>query len=215
MVVAETAVRMKVLDAFVECVVELGIEKATYRAVAKRAQVGLGTVQHYFPDKTSLINEALLVEHRKARERHAAPIDGDEPSDLARAIEGRLSGWLHLTPEERRIFPFYLEYWAHASREPELRDFHAHRWEQISSEILDMISRDREGENLPGLLDPADTTAALIALVYGLNATLTLHPSEYPSDRVSRIMHAVTETLLNCSDRADESTTDTADPSAV
>ena len=39
-----TDVRMKVLDAFVECVIELGIEKATYRAVAKRAQVGLGTV---------------------------------------------------------------------------------------------------------------------------------------------------------------------------
>ena len=191
-----TDVRMKVLDAFVECVIELGIEKATYRAVAKRAQVGLGTVQHYFPKKSALINEALSVEHQRVRERQDVHDEAEEPRNLLQAMERRLARMLHLTPDERRMFPFYLEYWAHASRDPDLRLFHDRRWDQISSGMRDELTSGIKEESLHPVLDPGDLAAAIIALVYGLNTNITLHRSQYPDDRVLRIVRTVIAALL-------------------
>lgn len=56
----KAATRRLVLDAARELFACKGYDKTTIRGVAKRAQVGLGTVCAHFPDKPSLLIAALL-----------------------------------------------------------------------------------------------------------------------------------------------------------
>ena len=184
------------IEAFTECVAEVGIEKATYRLVAERAQVGLGTVQHYFPNKSEMINEALMVEHRASQRRHETIEPGVQPRNLTDAIEQRFARSLYLTEEEQAMLPFYIEYWAHASRDPSLRTFHHDRWAQVEADVRDQLASGIADEVLQPILNPADIAATLIALISGLNTNIALHPVQYPADRVRSILHAVTNALL-------------------
>ncbi|MEE8421336.1 MAG: TetR/AcrR family transcriptional regulator [Dehalococcoidia bacterium] len=185
------------IEAFIECVSEAGIEKATYRAVAQRAQVGLGTVQHYFPNKSAMINEALLVQHRALRERNEGTDSAAQPSDLAEAIKRRFARMLYLTEDERRMFSFYLEYWAHASRDPELRKFHREWWKQLEADVRDELAAGLIDDGSGPAANAADIAATLIALIYGLNANGALHAAQYPPSRVLQILDTVTDALLD------------------
>ncbi len=189
-------VRTDAIEAFIECVSEVGIEKATYRAVAARARVGLGTVQHYFSSKSAMINEALLVQHRALRKRHETTDAVAPPENVTEAIKQRFARTLHRTDDERSMFSFYLEYWAHASRDPELRLFHHELWEQFEADVTAELvaSFIDNGREAPPHL--ADIAATLIALIYGLNTNVALHPRQYPSSRVLRILETVTDALL-------------------
>lgn len=197
MVDVASDVRTKVIEAFIECVSAAGIEKATYRAVAQRAQVGLGTVQHYFPKKSAMINEALIVQHRALRERNDAIDSAAPPNDLADAIKRRFARMLYLTEDERRMFSFYLEYWAHASREPELRKFHNEWWKQLEVDVRDELAAGLIDDGPGPAANAADIAATLIALIYGLNANGALHAAQYPPSRVLQILDTVTDALMD------------------
>jgi TetR/AcrR family transcriptional regulator, transcriptional repressor of bet genes len=183
--------RERVVDAFIECVVEFGIDGATYRAVAERAGVSLGTVQHYFSDKQAIIKEALLEMHRRSRRRRLAPgVRG------ARAVEARLLRGLPLTPSMRKIWPFYIEYWSQATRDPEVREFHVARWNQIAATLKEELEEESGQDLNDSHLDAEDIVAALIALEFGLGANATIHPGMYPADRARYLLRLVMTALL-------------------
>lgn len=53
-----------ILDAATEIVVERGIQGLNTNLVAERAGVNIGTVYHYFPDKTAILVELLRLDQR-------------------------------------------------------------------------------------------------------------------------------------------------------
>jgi AcrR family transcriptional regulator len=70
-----------ILDAATEIVVELGIQGLNTNIVAERARINIGTVYHYFPDKTAILLELFRLDqqqravylHQKYRELPTAP----------------------------------------------------------------------------------------------------------------------------------------------
>src|SRR5258708_32901183 len=58
--IREVARRAQVLQAARACIVALGDEHATMRDIAETAGVSTGTVVHYFRDKESVLEAALL-----------------------------------------------------------------------------------------------------------------------------------------------------------
>lgn len=189
-----SAVRARVIGCFIDCVVESGISGATYRAVAARAGVSIGTVQHYFPEKQSLIEEALLEMHERSRRAAPAPLDG------WREVEARLLRGLPLTEERQGLWPFYVEYWAQATRDPAVRDFHLARWERIAAMFLDTLEGNRPSlDDLPVLQAPTrleDVVDALIALQFGLGVHATIHPERYSPERLRRLLQLTMRSLL-------------------
>lgn len=48
--------RRRIIDAAMHCVAEVGYERATIREIARKAEMTSGSLYHYFPNKTELIN---------------------------------------------------------------------------------------------------------------------------------------------------------------
>ena len=54
-----------ILDAATEIVVELGIQGLNTNIVAERARINIGTVYHYFPDKTAILLELFRLDQQQ------------------------------------------------------------------------------------------------------------------------------------------------------
>ncbi|TMK87078.1 MAG: TetR family transcriptional regulator [Actinobacteria bacterium] len=108
--------RAKVLDATVDCLIELGYAGTTTTLISERAGVSRGAQLHHFPTKAELV--AAAVEHLAnrlgqdlQREAAALPADGDRVTAAIDLLWSRFS-----TP----LFPAWLELWVAARTDPEL-----------------------------------------------------------------------------------------------
>lgn len=113
---AET--RARLLDATLECLIDVGYARTTTTMIADRAGVSRGAQVHHFPTKAALVLEA--VAHLAARQadelrRRAAqlPAGGDRLSGLLDLVWERFSG---------PLFYAALELWVAARTDAELHD---------------------------------------------------------------------------------------------
>ena len=77
------ATRAKVVAAATECVAALGFRGATMGAIAERAGVSLGAIQHQFGEKDALL-DAVLEEAIRAVQRNLSGIADVNPDPVAR-----------------------------------------------------------------------------------------------------------------------------------
>ena len=108
--------RAKVLDATIDCLLELGYAGTTTTLISERAGVSRGAQLHQFPTKTELV--AAAVEHLANRlgeemqaQAAALPADGDRVTAAIELLWSRFS-----TP----LFPAWLELWVAARTDAEL-----------------------------------------------------------------------------------------------
>ncbi|WPB73384.1 TetR/AcrR family transcriptional regulator [Archangium violaceum] len=109
--------RLKLLEATVECLVELGYARATTLAVAQRAGISHGALFKHFPTKAALLGAA--VEHLFPRiiDEYRSTIDATVPSPgdrVAQAIERLWS--IYQRPELLAAIELYVA----ARTDPEL-----------------------------------------------------------------------------------------------
>lgn len=108
-----------VLDATIECLVELGHARTSTRHIARRAGVTVGAVQHHYASKAELMAAALIaLGDRLAEEFLAAAPPPGSASELERmeVLLDRL--WAaHRGP----LWDAGLELWVAARTDPELR----------------------------------------------------------------------------------------------
>src|SRR5687768_4533694 len=110
------AMRLRLLEATVECLVELGWAGTTTTVVSERAGVSRGAQLHHFPSKQDLVVAA--VEHLSQRRRDdmvAAAADLPE-QDRTRAVLDVLAAQF-VSP----VFFAALELWVAARTDAELR----------------------------------------------------------------------------------------------
>jgi AcrR family transcriptional regulator len=192
----EQDVRTRILDAFLELVVERGVEGATYRDVAAQAGTSTGAVQYYFPEKALLIQEALIYAHGRAGEEFAGTSDGREhPGPVGRLRRRALRG-LPLTDYVAQMAPFYVQYWAYAARDEATRRIHTERWERITLELEDVIARAFAEFGGLSPREIEDMASAIVALKFGLSVNSILHPERYTRATVRRIAEQFVETAI-------------------
>src|SRR5579884_1919109 len=71
--------REQILDAAARCVEERGIDGATMRLIAKRANVSTGMLTYYYANKQELIN-AMIARSREHFAQRIAGVVGNEPT---------------------------------------------------------------------------------------------------------------------------------------
>jgi AcrR family transcriptional regulator len=112
--------RDRILDAAINCFVELGYTHVTTAKVASSAGVSRGAMLHHFPSKTELIQAAVEFLHDKLLEDYTARVAGI-PGNLKgpqRRRAGLDAYWDHLTGD---LFVVYHELCVAGRTDPELR----------------------------------------------------------------------------------------------
>lgn len=183
------ATRERLLDIIVQSIAEVGAERTTYRSVAERARVSIGTVQHYFPEKRLLLREALYHMHRLSLRYRVT----DNELQGAAALEARLLAGLPVDEERRALWPFYIEYWAQATRDTAVREAHLGRWNDIANEWKRLLG-DQDG------LTPADIddiVSVMVPLQFGLTVQGLINPKYNSADRVSALVHRALYAMLH------------------
>lgn len=101
----------KLLDAAIDCLVDLGFAKTSTQEIARRAGVSRGAQLHHFPTKESLVIAAVerLVDKRLAEILDARPDAESGPEILSEAFSGPL-------------FYAALELWVAARTDPALHE---------------------------------------------------------------------------------------------
>ena len=112
--------RDRILDAAINCFVELGYTNVTTAKVASSAGVSRGAMLHHFPSKTELIQAAVEFLHDKLLEDYTRRVAGIPASlkgrDRRRA--GLDAYWEHLTGD---LFVVYHELCVASRTDPELK----------------------------------------------------------------------------------------------
>jgi len=158
--------RDQILDATVAVICRHGLAEARLADVAEEAGVSIGLIQHYFRNRGRLLRAVYLREMRVSAESWRRVV-GSEPDPLARLI-----ALLRVCVEPRRPFEemwsFWLEYWAAARRDPQLRRDSAEIY-RIWSEPFRVAIDDGVRDGLFGPTGSTDDVAeALLARIDGL-----------------------------------------------
>jgi AcrR family transcriptional regulator len=169
--IREAVRRAQVLHAARACIVALGYERVTMRDIAETAGVSTGTVVHYFRDKESVLEAALLDKIQDTGIAFRAALAGAQSA--WERLERLLEASLPANDEVRDEWRLWLTFWGEATRNERLRAV-SERQHQRWTRFLARILRDgvAAGEFAP--LDPHDTATQIAALVDGLAVQATL-----------------------------------------
>jgi AcrR family transcriptional regulator len=163
------AMRRRLLEATVECLVERGWSGTSTTLVAKRAGASRGALLHHFPTKSALVLAA--VEHLsevRGRELHDAAALLPQGPLRTRAVLGMLAG--HFTGP---VFSAALELWVAARTDAGLRAAVGPLEQRIGREThretVELLGVD---ESRPGARELVQATLDLVRGL-GLAATIT------------------------------------------
>ncbi len=180
----EAARRAQVLRAARACIVALGYERVTVRDVATSAGVSTGTVVHYFGDKDSVLQAALLDEVQSTGLALRAALAGAH-SAWAR-LERLVEASLPTSDEVRDEWRLWLTFWGEAARNDQLRavgERQHRRWTRFLARII--AAGVADGEFAP--VDPAATATQIAALIDGLAVQTTLGNPSLSTDRMREL----------------------------
>jgi AcrR family transcriptional regulator len=192
----EAARRAQILRAALVCIVRLGYERATVRDVAEEAGVSTGTLVHYFGDKDTMLEAALLNKVQDTGIAFRAALTGAQSAweRLERLVEASLPD----TEEVRDEWRLWLTFWGEVTRNERLRavsEKQHQRWTHFLARII------AEG-NVCGefaAVDPEITATQMAALIDGLAIQTTLQNPALTPTQMRQICLAALRRLLYAS----------------
>ena len=180
----EAARRAQVLRAARACIVALGYERVTVRDVAAAAGVSTGTVVHYFGDKDSVLQAALLDEVQSTGLALRAALAG--AASAWERLERLVEASLPTSDEVRDEWRLWLTFWGEAARNDRLRavgERQHRRWTRFLARIITAGIAD--GEFAP--VDPTATATQIAALIDGLAVQTTLGNPSLDASRMRQL----------------------------
>jgi len=189
----EAARRAQILQAARSCIVALGYERVTVRDVAQTANVSTGTIVHYFGDKDSVLEAALLGKVQDTGIAFRAALDGAQTAweKLERLVEASLPG----TDEVRDEWRLWLTFWGEVTRNERLRavsEKQHRRWTRFLARIITEGITTGEFHTV----DPTTTATQLAALIDGLAIQTTLHNPALSPEQMRHICLLTLRQLL-------------------
>lgn len=138
---------------------------ASARTVAARCGISPGTLTYHFPTVDSLLVAALReasVGFTRAATEAASAREG-----ARERIMSLIDTALPSTPDSRRNWKLWMEYWARASHVVELSELHSERYADWRAAFADIISSGVEDRELREV-DPMSAALTIVALLDGL-----------------------------------------------
>jgi AcrR family transcriptional regulator len=189
----EAARRAQILQAARTCIVALGYERVTVRDVAKEAGVSTGTLVHYFGDKESVLEAALLAKVQETGIAFRAALTGAQSA--WEKIERLVTASVPETDEVRDEWRLWLTFWGEVTRNERLRTMSKkqhQRWTRFLARIIAEGSASGEFD----AVDPEITATQMAALIDGLAIQTTLQNPVLPPEQMRQICLAALQRLL-------------------
>ncbi|MGL4175775.1 MAG: TetR/AcrR family transcriptional regulator [Dermatophilaceae bacterium] len=183
----------RIVDAVIDLVGEHGVEGVSVRAVATRAGVSVGAVQHHFPTKAAMLlaaNErigAVVVERVQSLLARART-----PATALRSVTRTLAA---LEPDERAATAVWVAFVSHALTDELAAERHRRDWQQVE-DVFARLLAEHHGAT------PARTTdaaARLLALVDGIAIAVAAEPVRMTPRRARAIVDAAVDEALDTS----------------
>lgn len=184
--------RRRIIDATMRCVAEVGYTRATIREIARTAQVTSGTLYHYFPNKTELINAtfdewAAMTIPRVAASAHR----GENFRDRLIAVFDECD---QLMCEYPLIAAF--DYAIRKDSARHLAESRETLFSSLRGVILDIIKQARREGALPRGADVASVANSIFLVLQGMtDYGATADPDEFHST-VKALKRLVSGTLF-------------------
>lgn len=167
-------------DALIRVVVERGLDAVSIRAVARQADVSIGTVQYHFATKDDL----LLAAYRRAIDQVTARARGiaertSRPGEYIRALLHEL---LPLDARREAELRVAVAFTARSVHSPRLTELYTHGYDALVHAVTEALQRSVErGEAVPDV-DPQRDGRQAVALADGLAWHLLCAPSALAAD---------------------------------
>jgi AcrR family transcriptional regulator len=185
--------RTQILRAARACIVELGYERVTMREVAETAGVSTGTIVHYFGDKDTMLEAALLNKVQDTGIAFRAALTGAQSA--WERLERLVTASLPETEEVRNEWRLWLTFWGEVTRNERLRavsERQHRRWTRFLARIIAEGSASGEF----AIVDPQIAATQLAALIDGLAIQATLqNPSLSPAQMRQICLSALKQLL--------------------
>lgn len=185
--------RAQILQAARACIVALGYERATVRDVAEAAGVSTGTIVHYFGDKDSVLEAALLGKVQDTGIAFRAALTGAQSA--WERLERLVTASLPASEEVRDEWRLWLTFWGEVTRNERLRavsEKQHRRWTRFLARII--AEGSASGEFAP--VDPDITATQLAALIDGLAIQTTLQNPALPPEQMRQVCLSALRKLL-------------------
>ncbi len=117
----ESRRKAQIIQATRDVICEKGVDRTTMRDIGNRAGMSAAIVCYYFDDKKRLMKETLIDSCLKHRTTLTEIIERD--LSPAKKIELMVEEEFPTSEADLREWRFWLEYWAEAARDEELRVF--------------------------------------------------------------------------------------------
>jgi AcrR family transcriptional regulator len=165
--------RARILAAAQEVFAEQGFDAARMEEVARRAQVGKGTLYNYYASKEDLLIHAVIASMEEVRDRIATAV-GPSQDEPIRSVEEMLSARIvaAIPGLTRRSYALNNQAWGVIARDPEARRrlFEAYQvfYRERERDFERLIEAGARAGQFRSDLDPAEVGLLLQALFDGL-----------------------------------------------
>ncbi|WP_336151390.1 transcriptional regulator BetI [Acinetobacter ursingii] len=112
--------REEIINAAYDVIYEVGLSNTTIAQIAKKAQLSVGIVSHYFGDKQGLINACMLEMLNVLRGKTAqykAELSESNPQNMIKAI---IDSNFDISQVNQRAMRIWLDFWSASMHMPEL-----------------------------------------------------------------------------------------------
>ena len=172
--------RDEILEATWRVIARDGLFNTTVRAIAREANCSQGILSHYFTDKQDILAAALLMSHRRVRQRTEKKVAG------LRGMAALRIAMLEALPLDReRDLEARIEvsFWGRMLSDHDLGELGKNEVDQLWTRLSGHLEEARELNELADGLDVDLATHELVALIDGISVERVHVPDRAPPER--------------------------------
>jgi AcrR family transcriptional regulator len=185
--------RDEILNATWRVIARDGLSNTTVRAIAKEADCSQGILSHYFDDKQDILASALVLSHRRVRERTELKVGATK--GLA-ALRIAMLEALPLDEERALEASIEVSFWGRMLSDHDLGALGHDEVDQLWNRLSGHLKEARELGELRDDLDLDLATHELLVLIDGLSVEHVHSPSRVPAKRQLQMLDHVLKSFV-------------------
>jgi AcrR family transcriptional regulator len=170
----------EILQATWQVIARDGLSRTTVRAIAREADCSLGILSHYFDDKMDILASALLLSHRRVRERTEKKVVGLNGMSALRIA---MLEALPLDAERQLEARIEVSFWGRILSDPRLSELGQLEVNLLASRLRGHLNEARAAGELREDLNLDLATQELLVLIDGVSVERTHFPASVPPKR--------------------------------
>ena len=183
---SRAATRERLLQAARRVVAARGYHGASVDEIASEAGYSTGALYSNFSGKEDLF--LTLMEHEIAREVHDIEEAVGRQATIPDRARGGAEEWMSFVEREPELVLLFVEFWAFAVRDPDVRPEVARRMAAIRQMITRLIARAAEEFDLELALPAEHLAMAVDALADGLARQKLADPQAVPDELLGGVL---------------------------